>query len=99
MVKHIVAWNLKEEYSKEEIIEIKKNIKFKLENLGNLIPELIEVKVTTELLSGSTADVMLETLFQSEADLNIYQKHPHHLEAAGYVRSVVAGRSCLDYEV
>ncbi len=99
MVKHIVAWKIKEDYSIEQKITIKQNIKNKLENLKNLIPELVEISVTTELLPSSTADLMLHTLFETEADLQIYQKHPDHLAAAGYIRSVISERSCLDYEV
>ncbi len=99
MVKHIVAWKIKDEYSKEEKENIKQNIKNELENLKNLIPELVEISVTTDLMASSTADLMLDTLFKTEADLNIYQKHPDHLAAAGYIRSVISERSCLDYEV
>lgn len=98
MTRHIVAWKLKDTYSQEEQIIIKNTMKEKLENLIHLIPELVEIKVTTNLLSSSTADVMLDTVFHSEGDLDIYQNHPDHLAAAGYVRSVVASRSCIDYE-
>ena len=31
-------------------------------------------------------------------DLAAYQTHPQHVEAAGFIKSVVSGRSCVDYE-
>ena len=58
---------------------------------------MISIKVHIDRLSTSTGDMMLESYFEDEAALAGYQKNPLHLEAATYVRSVVAERLCLDF--
>lgn len=58
MVKHIILWKLKDELAGEEKEQVKAGIKEGLEGLAGQIP-LVEVKVRTECLPSSTADVML----------------------------------------
>ena len=41
--------------------------------------------------------MMLDSRFEDADALAGYQKNPLHLEAAGFVRSVVEERLCLDY--
>ena len=45
MVKHIILWNLKEEYSEAEKTDIKKSIKENLEGLKGQIPGLLNISV------------------------------------------------------
>ena len=59
MVKHIILWTLKE-LSEEEKKSVKAGIKKGLENLKGRIPGLLEIKVGTNGLPGSTADVMID---------------------------------------
>ena len=100
MVKHIILWNLKDEFSPEEKAEIKKGIKEGLEGLSGKIPGLTEIKVITEGLSSSTADLMLDSSFESAEALKGYSTHPLHVEVADTkVRPFTKQRSCLDFEV
>ena len=100
MVKHIILWTLKSEFSPEELVEIKKGIKEGLESLQGQIPGLLEIKVQTEKLASSTADVMLDSTFESAEALKNYSSHPAHVAVAnGKVRPYTATRSCLDFEV
>ena len=100
MIKHIILWNLKEEYSHSEKKEIKKNIQTALEDLKGKIPGLLEIKVHVEGLSSSTADLMLDSTFESEDALKGYAVPPEHVKAANtFVRPYTAHRSCLDFEV
>lgn len=100
MVKHIILWNLKDEFSPEEKKEIKKGIKEGLEGLSGKIEGLIEIKVNTEGLSSSTADLMLDSTFESEEALKGYSVHPLHQEVGNTkVRPFTKQRSCLDFEV
>lgn len=100
MVKHITLWNLKDEFSPEEKAEIKKGIKEGLEGLSGKIPGLTEIKVITEGLSSSTADLMLDSSFESAEALKGYSTHPLHVEVAdAKVRPFTKQRSCLDFEV
>lgn len=100
MVKHIILWNLKDEFSREEKEKIKLGIKEGLEGLKGKIPGLLEIKVYTNGLATSTADVMLDSSFESEEALKNYSVHPEHVAVAdGKVRPYTKTRSCLDFEV
>ena len=45
MVKHIILWNLKDEYSEEQKEQIRKGIKEGLEGLAGQIPGMIDISV------------------------------------------------------
>lgn len=100
MVKHIILWTLKE-MSDSEKESVKKGIKEGPEGLKGKIPGLIDIKVNTEgRLASSTADLMLDSTFESTEALKGYSKHPEHVAVAdSKVRPYTASRSCLDYEV
>lgn len=98
MVKHVILWNLKSEYSDEEKLKIKENIKKEIEGLKGKIPGLIDITVNIEGLSSSNADLMLDSVFESEEALKEYAVHPEHVKVAdGFVRPHTEKRSCLDY--
>ena len=100
MVKHIILWNLKDEYSAEKKNEIKAGIKKGLEGLLGKIEGLTEIKVYTEGLASSNADLMLDSTFESETALKNYAVHPAHVQVADtLVRPFTAHRSCLDFEI
>lgn len=100
MVKHIILWQLKEEYSESEKNDIKKGIKDGLEGLKGKIPGLLDIKVVTDGLDSSNADLMLDSAFEDETALKGYAVHPEHVAVAnGKVRPYTANRVCLDYEV
>ena len=100
MVKHIILWQLKDELSAEEKIQVKADIKAGLEGLAGRIPGLIEIKVNTEGLASSNADLMLDSSFTNEDALKGYAVNPEHVAVAnGVVRPNVKVRLCLDYEV
>lgn len=100
MVKHTILWQLKEEYSESEKNDIKKGIKDGLEGLKGKIPGLLDIKVVTDGLDSSNADLMLDSAFEDETALKGYAVHPEHVAVAnGKVRPYTANRVCLDYEV
>lgn len=99
MVKHIILWTLKE-YPDSEKKQIKDNIKKGLEGLKGKIDGLVDIKVYTEGLASSNADLMLDSSFIDEAALKNYAVHPEHVAVAdGFVRPYTALRSCLDFEI
>ena len=99
MVKHIILWQLKDELTAEEKTEVKKGIKEGLEGLAGKIPGLTEIKVQTEGLASSNAEVMLYSVMESAEALKVYADHPAHMEVAiGKVRPFFKTRLCLDYE-
>lgn len=100
MVKHIILWNLKDEFSKEEKKEIMNNIKRGLEALIDKVPGIVEIKVQIESLPSSSADLMLDSTFESVEALKNYATHPEHVKVADtLVRPFTAVRSCLDFEI
>lgn len=100
MVKHIIVWTLKEEFSADEKIEIKKGIKEGLESLQGKIPGLLDIKVYTDGLDSSNSDLMLDSSFEDAASLKGYSTHPEHVAVAnGKVRPYTALRSCFDFEL
>ena len=99
MVKHIILWQLKDELSAEEKTAVKAGIKEGLEALAGKIPGLLDIKVQTEGLASSNADVMLDSSFEDEAALKVYASHPEHVaDAEGKVRPYTKTRVCLDFE-
>ena len=100
MVKHIILWKLKDEFDSVQKEEIKANIKNGLEGLHGKIPGLTQIKVYTNGLETSTADLMLDSTFESKEALKNYSVHPAHVEVAnGKLRPYTAVRSCLDFEI
>ncbi|MBO4556634.1 MAG: Dabb family protein [Elusimicrobiales bacterium] len=99
MVKHIILWKLKDNISSEELAKIKAEAKAGLEGLAGKIPGLVSIKVNTEGLASSNADMMLDCTFSDEASLKGYSVHPAHVAVASTkVRPYTQVRMCLDYE-
>ena len=99
MVKHIILWQLKDEFSADEKISIKAGIKNGLESLAGKIPGLLDIKVHTDGLPSSNADVMLDSSFTDADTLKTYATHPEHVTVAdSAVRPFTKTRLCLDFE-
>ena len=99
MVKHIILWQLKDELTDAGRSAVKLEIKKGLEGLAGQIPGLIDIKVITEGLASSNADLMLDSSFEDEASLKGYAVHPAHVAVAdGIVRPNAKLRVCMDYE-
>lgn len=100
MVKHIIVWILKDEYSDAEKADIKKGIKEGLEGLKGKVPGIVDITVYTEGLESSNGDLMLDSTFENVEALNGYTVHPAHVEVATTkVRPFVKIRSSFDYQV
>ncbi len=100
MVKHVILWTLKSEYTKEEKESIKAGIKEGLEGLYGKIEGLTEIKVNINGLETSNADLMLDSTFESAEALAAYAVHPDHVHVADtLVRPYTAVRSCLDFTI
>lgn len=99
MVKHIILWQLKDEFSQKEKSEILQNAKVNLEGLLGKIEGLTEIKLQTEKLLSSNADMMLYSEFISFDALKGYQVHPDHVYVAdNFIRPFTKARLCLDFE-
>lgn len=101
MVRHIILWKLRSELGEAEKSAVKKEIKAGLEALKGQIPGLIDIKVIIDgRLDSSNADLMLDSLLESEEALKGYAVHPAHVAVAnGKVRPYTELRCCLDFKV
>lgn len=98
MIKHVILWKLKESVSDKA--SVKAGIKAGLEGLKGVVPGLVDIAVVTDGLAKSTADLMLDSTFESEEALKGYAVHPAHVAVAdGKVRPFVETRLCLNYAV
>ena len=99
MVRHVILWQLKDEYSEEEKKTIRQGIKEGLEGLVGEIPGLVELHIQTEYLPSSNVDAMLDSIMESPQALADYTVHPAHVAVAtGKVRPFVKLRTVIDYE-
>lgn len=100
MVKHIILWQLKDEFSAEEKETIKAGIKSGLEGLVGQVHGLLEVTVNINGLASSNAEVMLDSTLENEEALKGYAVHPAHVAVADTkVRPYTKTRMCLDFEI
>lgn len=100
MVKHVILWQLKDELTDSQKVEIKEAIKTGLEALYGKIPGLIDIKVETNPLASSNADLMLDSTFENVERLKGYAVYPEHVAVAdGKVRPYIKTRVCMDFEI
>ncbi len=100
MIKHMILWKIDEKFSADEKAKILADAKRELEALKGKVPGLIEIKLQTEKLPSSNADMMLDSTLESEEALKNYQVHPDHVAVANnFVRPFTSERLCLDFEI
>lgn len=100
MIKHVILWQLKDEFTEAEKKSIAAEIKSGLESLVGVVPGLVEAHVQTEVVGGSNVDIMLDSTLTDEEALKGYAVHPAHVAVAdGKVRPNVKTRLCINYEV
>ena len=96
MVKHVILWKLKADVADKAAV--KAGIKQGLEGLKGVVPGLVDIKVNTEGLASSNADLMLDSSFENEEALKGYSGNPRHVAVADEkVRPYTKNRICLDY--
>ncbi len=97
MVRHVILWKLKDSEGNTE--KIKSDAKENLEALVGKIDGLEKLELNISPCRSSNCDMMLDSLFESEAALKAYQTHPAHAAAADkYVRPFAEKRLCFDFE-
>lgn len=99
MVKHIIIWDFKDEFSQQEKVKKAAKIKSGLEGLKGRVDGLVDIKVYTDFLDSSNGDILLDSTLTDEEALKGYQVHPEHVKIAEFVRSCVSARKCVDFEI
>jgi hypothetical protein len=100
MLRHIVLWKLDQAYSFKEREVIKEILKEKLLNLKKDIMVLRSIDVYFNSPEGpdDNYDIILDTLFGSKNDLNIYQAHQAHIKVVEYLKTIKKLRTAIDFE-
>lgn len=101
MIKHIVFFGLAENAEGKSKAENAEIIKFELENLKNLIPEILKIEVGINYPNApkTNFDISLYSEFESFDTLNTYQEHPEHKRVASFIGKVRTTRAAVDYVV
>ena len=97
MLRHIVTWNYKDEFTDSENRKNAENMKSALEALKHCIDGIVELRVYINELPSSNKDIILNSLFENEASLEAYQIHPEHQKVGSFVKTVMQNRACIDY--
>lgn len=94
MVKHIVAWNLKEGI---DYAEVTSNIKRELEGLVGKVEGLNFAEVA---IDRSMKSLILISELDSFDALSNYAAHPEHVKVADtFVRPFASSRTAIDFEI
>jgi hypothetical protein len=100
MIKHIVFWKVKDFAEGRDKQENAKLMKERIEKLKDSIPVILHIEAGISINHSDAAyDVALYSEFKDEASLEIYQKHPAHLELAAFNGKVAETRAVVDYIV
>jgi hypothetical protein len=102
MVKHIVIWDFKEEYSADEKVKYALEMKTSLEGLVGVVPGLLDLKIYygDDLFGKSDGESVLYSTFECRKSLEGYYPHPAHDKAAAEsVRPRTRNRRCADFEL
>ena len=97
-IRHVVTWQLTTTDPAEKA-EQSARISESLEALVGQVDGLQSLKVGTDAVGGGNWDLALIADFDDVEAIDRYQVHPEHVAAAGYIRTVVAQRSCVDFAV
>ncbi|MGN7948618.1 Dabb family protein [Microbacterium sp. 22215] len=99
MIRHVVTWKLAAEDA-DERAEQAAEVARRLNALDGVVPQLRSISAGANVAyPDANWDVTLVADVDSIAALEEYQVHPAHEEVVGYVRSVVASRVAVDFEV
>ncbi|MGH3692313.1 MAG: Dabb family protein [Microbacterium sp.] len=98
-IRHVVTWKLAAGDAAERGAQAAE-VARRLNALDGVVPQLLSISAGANVAyPEANWDVTLVADFASIAAIEEYQVHPAHEEAAAYIRSVVASRVAVDFEV
>ena len=93
MIKHIVIFKVND---KSKIDTAKQMIL----DLKSKIPEIKDIEVFSDIgYDENASDFGLITTFDDIKGLDIYAKHPDHLEVIKFIKTIATERRAIDYEI
>ncbi len=98
MLKHIVFFTLKSEYTDAQKQQAIKEIVEILKKLPSEIPQILYYEViANEAERQGGSDIGLISGFENFDDLNIYRNHPKHIEAVKRIKQHTEKSTYIDY--
>lgn len=99
MIRHVVTWKLATDNAIERA-EQAAEVARRLNALDGVVPEMLAISAgANTLYPEANWDVTLVADFASVEALEQYAVHPAHQEVGVYIRSVVASRVAVDFEI
>jgi len=100
MIKHIVAWRLKDEALGRDKAVNRAKLLAMLGELPRLVPGIHHFEFGVDIGAAQGPwDVAIYSEFESRADLDAYQDHPEHVKLKEFAARIIDGRAVVDYEV
>ena len=100
MIRHIVCWKFLEQAAGASKSENLAKAKTMLDALPASIPEILSLEVGIDVTHGAGSfDLALDGTFASAASLGTYQRHPDHVNAVTFLRSVQKEKCVVDFEI
>jgi len=98
-IRHVVTWKLAAEDATVRAEQAKEAAR-RLNALDGVVPQLLSISAGANMAyPEANWDVTLVADFDSVEAIEEYQVHPAHEEVVTYIRSVVASRVAVDFEV
>lgn len=98
-IRHVVTWKLAAEDAAtrhEQATEVAR----RLNGLQGEVPQILSITAGANIAyPEANWDVTLVADFESIAALEEYQVHPAHVEVSSFIRTVVASRASVDFEI
>jgi hypothetical protein len=97
-IRHIVMWKLSVA-THDERAQQYEEIRAALEGLNGVVPSIRSLTVSLNIHKiGENFDVVLDSVFDSIADVEAYASHPAHVEAGAVPKSYAVARAQVDVE-
>jgi Stress responsive A/B Barrel Domain. len=97
MVKHIVFWKINEGGTAADRERTCKEFCAKIEYLKTIIPQIKTAVVGLNYIEGDVFHICIDSIFESDGDLQAYINHPEHLKVREFMNSVSYDKTVFDY--
>lgn len=97
MIKHIVMFRFAGTVTERQ--QAAQQFKQLLDKLPSIIPQLLSIEVGLNTNPKEDYDLVLTATAKSHTDVAAYSAHQAHQEAVDTIRSRIASRACVDFEI
>ena len=98
MVRHIMMWKVRD--GEQDAYGILCLVKRELEGLYGMVEGMKSIRVSIRPYPSSSADAMVECVFDNEDSFAAYKAHPAHIAVVNkYIRPYMEERLSFDSEI